>query len=67
MNHCGCGAQLGDDYLHGHRRAVFALRHQSEYAHMVLFRLPLAEPVPIRCAAPVVIGHYPRVAQVFAW
>jgi len=47
MNHCGCGAKLGDDYLHGDVGAAFFPDTADGYRDLKLFLLPVDEPIPI--------------------
>jgi hypothetical protein len=67
MNHCGCGARIDDHYLRWDVRAPFSPVPTAEYAHMTLFRLPITEPVPVRCSYSVGGGHYLPVCKVHEW
>jgi hypothetical protein len=67
MNHCGCGAKIDDDFLHGDVGAAFWPGHSAEYEHMVLFRLPITEPLPVRCSYAVGGGEYLSLARTLAW
>jgi hypothetical protein len=50
MNHGGCGPTIDDDFLRGNIGAAFWTGQSTEHAHMPLFRLPITEPIPVRCS-----------------
>ncbi len=53
MNHCGCGARLDDDYLHGDIGAAFWPDTPEGYGGFKLFRLPIEEAIPVECSCMV--------------
>jgi hypothetical protein len=67
MNHCPCGAQLDDDYLHGDVGAAFWPDTPEGFAALRLIRLPVAEAIPVECTLTIGGGEYLNIAQAEAW
>jgi hypothetical protein len=58
MNHCRCGHKLDDDYLHGDVGAAFWPDTPEGYGNFKLFRLPIAEAIPVECSTILGGGEY---------
>jgi hypothetical protein len=67
MNHCGCGARLDDDLLHGDVGAAFWPDTPEGYGYLTLFLLPIDEPIPVESSWMLGGGEYLSVAQAEAW
>ena len=67
MNHCPCGAQLDDDFLHGDVGAAFSPDTEDGFAAFRLLRLPMQEPIPIVCSYTIGGGEYLDFAKTWAW
>jgi len=50
MNHCRCGAKLDDDLLHGDIGAPLWPDTADGFGYIKLFRLPIAEAIPVECS-----------------
>ena len=58
MNHCRCGAKLDDDQVHGDVGVAFWPDTLSGFARLRLFRLPIAEAIPVECSYILGGGEY---------
>lgn len=67
MNHCGCGARLDDDFLHGDVGAAFWPDTPHGYGQLMLFRLFVAQTIPVECSYALGGGEYLSFALAEAW
>ena len=67
MNHSPYGARLDDEQLHGDVGAAFGPDTEKGFAAMRLFRLPVAEPIPVDCSYTIGGGEYLSIATAEAW
>jgi hypothetical protein len=67
MNHCRCGIQLDDDYLHGDVGAAFCPDTPEGYERFKLFRLPIAEPIPVESSFSLGGDEYLDFAKAEVW
>ena len=67
MNHCPCGANVDDDFLHGDVGAAFVPDTPDGYGSLTLFRLPIAEAMPVTCSYAIGGGEYLSLAHAEAW
>ena len=67
MNHCPCGATLDDDFLHGDVGDAFVPDTPDGYGLLTLFRLPIAEAMPVTCSYAIGGGEYLSLAHAEAW
>ena len=67
MNHCGCGARLDDKFLYADVGAAFCRSTPDGYGQIMLFRLPIREPIPLECSYSLGGGEYLNFATAEAW
>ena len=67
MNHCGCGAKLDDEFLHGDVGAAFCPDTPEGYGQLMLFRLQITQDIPVECSYALGGGEYLSFATAGAW
>jgi hypothetical protein len=67
MNHCGCGAKLDDDLLHGDVGAPFWPDTPEGYGQLMLFRLLITQAIPVECSYTLGGGEYLSFGLAEAW
>jgi hypothetical protein len=67
MNHCGCGAKLDDDCLHGDFGAAFVPDTEEGYEDFKVFLLPIEEDIPVECSFSVGGGEYLDTEHAAPW
>jgi hypothetical protein len=58
MNHCGCGAKLSDDYLHGDAGAAFNPGTPDGFAYVKIIRRFDAQDIPIEASWTIDGGEF---------
>jgi hypothetical protein len=67
MNHCRCGAKLDDDCVNGDIGAAFWPDTDEGYRQFKLFRLPIAESIPVETSTMLGGGEELNFDDAEAW
>lgn len=67
MNHCHCGAKLGDFYMHKEPGGAFHLIDKSDCCRVALIPLPLKHNLPIVASMTVAPSNPIKYAKLIQW